>query len=69
MSGLPSVFRDSVKGPDVVHQGDRGERVAGGVDSGERVDYLLFRDGVLGPDVVLQGDSSRRVDGGGDSGE
>jgi hypothetical protein len=38
VSGLPSVFRDSVNGPDVVHQGDRGERVAGGGDSGEWVE-------------------------------
>ncbi len=46
------LFREGVKGPDVVLQvdGDEAEKTV------ERVwNYLLFRDGVEGPDVILQG--------------
>ncbi len=38
MSGLPSVFRDSVKGPDVVLQGDSREGVDNGGERGEEVE-------------------------------
>ncbi len=48
------MFRDSVEGPDVVLQGDGGERVDSGGKSAEWVDYLLFRDGVEGPDVARE---------------
>jgi hypothetical protein len=32
------LFRDGVEGPDVIFQGDGGERVDGGRDSGEGVE-------------------------------